>query len=94
MTNAPLLDIPEERKQQELQRALDHAGSERSFGRDAQWVACLCVGWLFFGFGLLGVAFHLTDPDRAMATFLAGVLIGNGGPAFTLILWQWLRAQS
>ena len=94
MTVAPLLDIPEERKQQELRRARERAGSERAFGRHAQSLMLVCVGWLLLGFGLIGLAFHITDPDRALAAFLAGVLIGNGGPAFTLILSQWLQNQS
>ena len=94
MTVAPLLDIPEERKQQELRRAMDRASSQRAFGRCAQSLVLVCVGWLLLGFGLIGLAFHLTDPDRALAAFLAGVLIGNGGPAFTLILSEWLQNQS
>ena len=94
MTVAPLLDIPEERKQQELRRVMDRAGSERGFGRHARSLVLVCVGWFLLGFGLIGLAFHLTDPDRARAAFLAGVLIGNGGPAFTLILSQWLQNQS
>ncbi len=94
MTVAPLLVIPEERKQQEIRRAMARADSESTFGRRAQWLALLCAGWLLLGFGFIGLAFHLTDPDRARAAFLAGMLVGNGGPAFSLILSQWLRDQS
>src|SRR5256885_1048742 len=44
MTVARLLVIPEERKQQEIRRAMARADSESTFGRRAQWLAILCAG--------------------------------------------------
>jgi len=55
MTVAPLLVIPEERKQQEIRRAMARVDSESTFGRRAQWLALLCAGWLLLGFGFIGL---------------------------------------
>ena len=94
MTTLPLIDIPEERKQQELRRAANRAGAEPLLGRRARLLALVCFTWLLLGFGLLGLAFHLTDSDQAQAVCLAAILVGNGGPAWTLLLAQWSANQS
>ena len=89
----PLVVISEERKQRELQRALDIARSEGIDRRRFLFLMGICTGWVALGFLLLGLAFHLTDPDRAQTAFLSGVLVGNGGPAWTLIISHWLQSQ-
>src|SRR2546427_129793 len=94
MTTIPLIDIPEERKQQELRRATNHAGAAPLLGRRARLLALVCCAWLLLGFGLLGLAFHLTDSDQAQAAFLAAILVGNGGPAWTLVLAHWSANQT
>src|SRR5438132_13975172 len=90
----PLIDIPEERKQQELRRATNHAGAAPLLGRRARLLALVCCAWLLLGFGLLGLAFPLTDSDQAQAAFLAAILVGNGGPAWTLVLAHWSANQT
>jgi len=89
----PLVVISEERKECELQRALDSARSEGIDRRHLLLLMAVCTGWVALGFVLLGLGFHLTDPDRAQAAFLSGVLAGNGGPAWTLILSHWIQSQ-
>jgi hypothetical protein len=93
MTAAPLAVIPEERKHQELRRALARARAEPLNGHHALSLALLCVLWVLVGCLLVGLGFHLTDPDRAEAAFLAGILVGNGGPAWTVIIWHWLAER-
>lgn len=48
----------------------------------------MVLGWF-----LLGLSFNLTDPDTSEAAFLGGLLVGNGGPAWTLILVYWHERQ-
>ncbi|MGH7645163.1 MAG: hypothetical protein ACREMR_06215 [Gemmatimonadales bacterium] len=93
MTAAPLVQIPDERKQQELRRAMARAGGEDPVRARLLLLTTLCLGWLLLGFGLLGLSFHLTDPDRAQAALLGAILVGNGGPAWTLLLSHWLAHQ-
>ncbi len=93
MPPAPLVQIPEERKQQELRRAIARAGVEDPIRARLLLLAVLCLGWLLLGFALLGLSFHLTDPDRAQVALLAAILVGNGGPAWTLLLSHWLAHQ-
>lgn len=91
MTTVLLLTISEERKQQELRRVGGHAEPvvrARTLG-----LALLCSGWLLLGLALVGLSFHLNDGDRAQAALLAGLLVGNGGPSFTLIFAHWLEQQ-
>lgn len=89
MTTAPLLIIPEERQRDELRRAREHV--EPSVTRRAVGLTLQCAGWMVLGWLLLGWSFNLTDPDRAQAAFLGGLLVGNGGPAWTLVIAQWRR---
>lgn len=53
----------------------------------------MCLAWLLLGSTLLGLSFHVTDPDRAQAALLGALLVGNGGPAWTLLLSHWLAHQ-
>jgi hypothetical protein len=93
MTAVPLAVIPEGRRHQELRRALDRARAERLNRHHALLPALLCVVWVLLGCLLVGLDFHLTDPDRAEAAFLAGILVGNGGPAWTVIISHWLAER-
>lgn len=90
----PLVQISEERQQQELRRAIDRATIDRRSGRRFRLLALACLGWLLLGFALLGLAFHLTDPDRAQAALLAAFLVGYGGPAWTVIIAHWHSGES
>jgi hypothetical protein len=92
MTAMPLVVIPEPRRARELRRALQVARAERRDRRRVLVPGLLCGAWVFLGCLLVGLGFHLTDTDRAEAAFLAGILVGNGGPMWTLIVWQW-RAE-
>ena len=56
--------------------------------------SCLCLVWALLGFALLGLGFHLTDPDRAQAALLLAFLVGYGGPAWTVILAHWSADRS
>jgi len=94
MTLTPLLEISAERKEQEARRAKDLSDAERGLGRHAWLLVPLCGAWVLAGYALIGLAFHLTDADRAQAAFLGGVLVGNAGPAFTVILHHWRSAQA
>ena len=89
MTATPLIEIPEERKQQELRRAIAAADAEHRIGRRVRLVVVLCLVWALLGFALLGLGFHLTDPDRAQAALLLAFLAGYGGPAWTVIFAHW-----
>jgi hypothetical protein len=89
MTYVPLVTIPEERSRQELRRAVQHATPSRRF----LWLALFCSAWLLLGLFLLGLSFHLANPDIAQVVFLVGILVGNGGPAWTLIIFFWLEQQ-
>ena len=89
MTYVPLVTIPEERSRQELRRAIWHATPSRRVLR----LTVFCIAWLLLGFYLLGLSFHLTDPDLAQVAFFAGLLVGNGGPAWTVIIVLWLEQQ-
>jgi len=88
-----LVDIPEERKQHELRRAMARAGADSPVRARFLLLALLCMAWLLLGFALLGLSFHLTDPDRAQVALLAAILVDNGGPAWTLLLSHWLAQQ-
>jgi hypothetical protein len=90
----PLVQISEERQQQELRRAIDLAAGERRSARRFRLLALACLGWLLLGFVLLGLAFHLADPDRGQAALLAAFLVGYGGPAWTVILAHWHFSES
>ena len=94
VTTLPLVVIPEDRRQRELRRALAHAGAEHRNPSHLVGLGLVCVGWVVLGCLLVGLGFHLTDPDRAEAAFLAGILVGNGGPAWTLLISYWLDQQS
>ncbi|MGH7674862.1 MAG: hypothetical protein ACREMV_06270 [Gemmatimonadales bacterium] len=89
----PLVEIPEERKLEELRRAMARADGGHPGHARAISLAMLCLAWLLLGFALLGLSFHLTDPDRAQAALLGAILVGNGGPAWTLLLSHWLAQQ-
>lgn len=93
MTAAPLLVIPEERRRLELQRALEQGRAERLDRYRALGPALWCLGWILLGCVLLGLGFHLTDRDSAQAAFLAGILVGNAGPAWTVIIWHWVAER-
>lgn len=87
MTTIPLVALSEERKQRELRRALDHAQHPNT--RRVLVLTSLCAVWMVLGWFLLALSFNLTQPDTAQAAFLAALLVGNGGPAWTLILAYW-----
>ena len=89
MTAAPLLTIPEERQRDELRRALEQV--EPFVTRRFVSLTLQCAAWMVLGWFLLGLSFNLTDPDRAQAAFLGGLLVGNGGPAWTLVIAHWQR---
>jgi len=91
MTALPLLTVSEERKQRELRRAVERA--EPLVRTRTLALMLLCGGWLLLGLALVGLSFHVTDGDRAQAALLGGLLVGNGGPSFTLILAHWLEQQ-
>jgi len=93
MTAVPLIRISEERRQRELRRAVARGRPDPAARRRVVVIALLCVAWLCLGYGLLGLAFHLTDPDRAEAAFLAGILAANGGPVWTVLIASWLAQQ-
>jgi len=92
MSAMPLVVIPEQRRARELRRALQLARAEERERWRFLVPALLCGAWMFLGCLLVGLGFHLTDADRAEAAFLAGILVGNGGPMWTLIVWRW-RAE-
>lgn len=89
---APLVEIPDARKQQELRRAQACVGTHPGRTRFLL-LTLVCLAWLLLGFTLLGLSFHVTDPDRAQAALLGALLVGNGGPAWTLLLSHWLAHQ-
>jgi hypothetical protein len=93
MTALPLVQISEERRQRELRHALERSGADPAARRRFHVLVLFCLGCLFLGYGLLGLAFHLTDPDRAQAAFLAAILVANGGPAWTLVTSYCLAQQ-
>ena len=86
MTATPLIQVTEERKEQELRRALGAATADARAGRRVRLLALLGFVWVLLGFAFLGLGFHLTDPDRAQAAFLLAFLVAYGGPAWTVIL--------
>ena len=94
MTATPLIQISEERQQQELRRAIASGAAERRRAWRFHVIALLCLAWLLLGFALLGLAFHLTDGDQVRAAFLLAFLIGYGGPVWTLIIAHWSASQS
>jgi len=87
MTTIPLVELSEERKQRELRRALGY--THRPNTRRVLVLTSLCAAWMVLGWFLLALSFNLTQPDTAQAAFLAALLVGNGGPAWTLILAYW-----
>jgi hypothetical protein len=87
MTTLPLVTLSEERKQRELRRALGHA--QRHNTRHLLVLTFLCAAWMVLGWFLLALSFNLTEPDTAQAAFLAALLVGNGGPVWTLMLAYW-----
>ena len=93
MTALPLIQIPEERRRRELRHALERSRVDPAARRRFHVLVLACLAWLFLGYGLLGLAFHLTDPDRAQAAFLAAILVANGGPVWTVLISYWLAHQ-
>jgi uncharacterized ion transporter superfamily protein YfcC len=67
--------------------------AERIRRRDLIRTAALCVLWMLFGLYLLGWSFHTTDERYARAAFYAGIILGNGGIAFTLLRAQRRREE-
>jgi len=94
MTATPLLQISEERQQQELRHAAASDAAEKRRGWRFRLVSLMCVAWVLFGFAWLGLAFHLTDPDQARAAFLLAFLVGYGGPTWTVLIAHWLASRS
>ncbi|MGH7700473.1 MAG: hypothetical protein ACREMJ_08175 [Gemmatimonadales bacterium] len=89
MAATTLLDIPEARRAAEVRRAEVGGLAHRVSRRRLRILVVVCFGWLLAGIGLLGLSFHLTDDDRAQAALLAALLVGDGGPLFTLLLAHW-----
>ena len=93
MNATPLVAIPEQRRARELRRAVALGSADRSHLRDVVMTTGLCITWFFLGCLLLGLGFHLTDSDKAESAFLAGILVANGGPMWTVIIRRWLADQ-
>lgn len=93
MAGPPLLVIPEARRATEVRRAEAGGLAEHVSRRRVRIVVSICFAWLLAGIGLLGLRFHLTDGDRAQAALLAALLVGDGGPLFTLLLAHWWEAN-
>ena len=91
MTTIPLVTLSEERRQRELRRALGHVEPHNT--RRFLALTFLCAAWMALGWFLLALSFNLTQPDTAQAAFLAALLVGNGGPVWTLILAYWREHQ-
>jgi hypothetical protein len=91
MTSIPLVTLSEERKRRELRRALGHLEPHNT--RRFVALTSVCAAWMALGWFLLALSFNLTEPDTAQAAFLAALLVGNGGPAWTLILVYWRKQQ-
>jgi hypothetical protein len=89
----PLLAIPERRRQYELRRAEDIARGSRRDRSRVLLLGGLCLVWWLVGVALLGLSWHLTDGDLARAALYGGLLVGNGGPWFTLVLAYWRRTN-
>ncbi len=68
----------------ELQRSEREAERERL--RDLLRSALECFLWCGIGLALIAWAMHTTDPGWGLIAFYGGLVVGNGGILFTLIM--------
>jgi fatty acid desaturase len=76
------------------ERARELLALERQFTREERLATARTIGacflWLVLGLYLLGLSVHLTDKRYAYTAFWAGLLVGNGGILFSLVM-AWFR---
>lgn len=83
------------RRQTPEERAKELLTLERQFTREERLATARTIGacffWLLLGLYLLGLSFHLTDMRFAYTAFWGGLLLGNGGILFSLVM-AWFRS--
>jgi hypothetical protein len=83
------------RRQTPEERGRELLALERQFTRAERRATARTIGacffWLLLGLYLLGLSVHLTDMRYAVTAFWAGLLVGNGGILFSLVM-AWFRS--
>ena len=93
MTTQPLLVLSEQRIQQEVRRAIAATADTRYDTRRTRLIVAACTLEFLAGQALMVLGYHVTGEDFGQALFLAGLMVGYLGPAWTCILVNWRGAD-
>lgn len=84
---APLLRIPAERQQRELEHARKREELEKIGARRVVALLAICAGWQVAGAGLMLLSARVADERIGRALFAGAFAVGYAGAFFSLMVY-------